>query len=142
MKPEYDLATVKLFSNHRVHRKWIGLSLCCALLAACAQAPVSTSAACATPLDARVPNSCVVVAQTLWRGARPYKVAAEALVQLGAKTVVNLELLNDDKAAFQDANFPHADAREIGYFRAEPLLPLSKRSKTLAWSSVLIGTSA
>ena len=56
-------------------RNWIGIgaSLCCTLLAACAQAPVSTSAACATPLDARIPNSCVVVAQTLWRGARPDK---------------------------------------------------------------------
>ena len=90
MKPEYDLATMKMFSNHRVRSKWIGTLLCCTLLAACAQAPVSTSAACATPLDARVPNSCVVVAQSLWRGARPDKVAAETLVQLGVKTVVNL----------------------------------------------------
>ena len=125
MKPEYDLATMKMFSNHRVRRKWIGTSLCCTLLAACAQAPDSTNAACATPLDARVPNSCVVVAQTLWRGARPDKVAAETLVQLGVKTVVNLELLNDDKAAFQDANFPQADAREIGYFRAPDWEPLA-----------------
>ena len=108
-------------------RHWIGIgaSLCCALLAACAQAPVSTSAACATPLDARVPNSCVVVAQTLWRGARPDRLAAETLVQLGAKTVVNLELLNDDKAAFQDANFSLTEAREIGYFRAPDWEPLA-----------------
>ena len=110
-----------------IGRNSIGLvaALSCALLAGCAQAPVSTSAACATPLNARVPNSCVVVAQTLWRGARPDKVAAEALVQLGAKTVVNLELLNDDKAAFQDANFPGIDAREIAYFRAPDWEPLA-----------------
>ena len=109
---------MKMSTDHHARRNWIGLALCGTLLMACAQAPVVTTAvACATPLDANVPNSCVVTAQTLWRGARPDKMAAEALLRLGAKTVVNLELGDYDRAVFQDAVAPQVGGREIGYFR-------------------------
>ncbi len=131
MKPEYDLSTMKLRNTHRVRRNWIGLALCSTLLMACAQAPIATTAeACATPLDRNVPISCIVTAQTLWRGARPDKIAAEALLRLGAKTVVNLELLSDDRAAFQDAVVPQGGRQEIGYFRVRDWEPLTMLAPT------------
>ncbi len=132
MKPEYDVSTMKLRNNHRACCDWIGLALCSTLLMACAQAPIATTAVvCAAPLDAKVPNSCIVTAQTLWRGARPDKVAAEALLRLGAKTVVNLELLHDDRAAFQDAEAPQGGHREIGYFRVRDWEPLTMLAPTI-----------
>lgn len=102
----------------RLRCKWLGLALCSTLLLACAQTPTATTAdVCATPLDPKVPNSCVVIAQTLWRGARPDKIAAASLLRLGAKTVVNLELSSDDRAVFQDAVVPQGVGGDIGYFR-------------------------
>lgn len=101
--------------------------LCCVgLLGGCATAPKEL--ACTSPLDAQVGNSCVVSEQMLWRGARPDPQAAAALVELGVKTVVSLELLLDDRHAFETAALGSRDAREIQYFQVrdwEPLVLLS-----------------
>lgn len=102
--------------------------LCCAaLLGSCATTPKEL--ACTSPLDAKVGNSCVVSEQTLWRGARPDPQAAAALVELGVKTIVSLELLLDDRNAFETAAPGSGDAREIRYFQVrdwEPLVLLSR----------------
>ena len=62
--------------------------------------------------------------QTLWRGARPTAEAAAALVDLGVKTVVSLELLQDDKNAFEAAMPSIRDSREIQYFQIHDWEPL------------------
>lgn len=85
-------------------------------------------AACATPLDARIENSCIVDPGTLWRGAKPTKAAAAALVERGVKTVVNLEWLHEDVDAFNGAAPTESGQREIEYFRVidwEPMVVIA-----------------
>jgi protein-tyrosine phosphatase len=66
----------------------------------------------------------VVSEQTLWRGARPGAEAAAALVELGIKTVVSLELLQDDRKAFEAATISNRDPLEIQYFQIRDWEPL------------------
>lgn len=95
-------------------------------LVACASAPnLDASAACETPLSQKVANSCVVRAGTLWRGARPDPVAASALLELGVRTIVNLEWLNDDQKSFEDATVAAGRTYEIQYFRVRDWEPLA-----------------
>lgn len=97
------------------------------LLPALAATP-ATAAPCETPLSAAIPNSCIVSRGTLWRGAKPDTVAAAELVTLGVKSVVNLELLHDDVAAFLQAR--PARAGVVDYFRLrswEPNVVLAPR---------------
>jgi hypothetical protein len=94
------------------------------LLAGCATLPSPTALSCTRPLDAKVSNSCVVNEQTLWRGARPDATAAATLIELGVRTVVSLELLNDDRAAFEAAKPRSAGAQEVQYFQIRDWEPL------------------
>lgn len=83
---------------------------------------------CRSPLDARVGNSCIVVDQVLWRGARPNRAAASALMEMGVRTIVNLELLHEDLPAFESAQFNGREAQEIQYFHLgdwEPLVAIA-----------------
>ncbi len=94
-----------------------------------AQTPAEPPA-CKTPLDARIENSCIVDAGVLWRGAKPTKAAAAALVEQGVQTVVNLEWLHEDIDAFEDASLADAGKREIEYFRVvdwEPLVVIAPK---------------
>lgn len=90
----------------------------------CAAASGPLEMSCGNPLDPKVANSCVVSDQTLWRGARPGPEAAAALVELGVKTVVSLELLQDDREAFENAVIGSGDAREVAYFQIRDWEPL------------------
>lgn len=99
------------------------------LLVGCAT-PSPIADTCQHPLDARVANSCVVADETLWRGARPTPDAVTMLVNLGVQTVVSLELLNDDKQAFQAARPSPKILRELQYFQIrdwEPLVVIAPR---------------
>lgn len=98
-------------------------------LIGCAQASKPIELSCKHPLDSKIENSCVVSEQTLWRGARPNPEAAAALVELGVKTVVSLELLQDDRNAFEAAMISSSDSREVQYFQIrdwEPLVILAR----------------
>lgn len=93
-------------------------------LSGCATAAPPIEQSCERPLDAKVANSCVVSEQTLWRGARPGPEAAAALVERGVRTVVSLELLLDDRNAFETATPGKGEAREIQYFQIRDWEPL------------------
>jgi protein tyrosine phosphatase (PTP) superfamily phosphohydrolase (DUF442 family) len=67
----------------------------------------------------------VVTPNVLWRGARPDKDAAAWLIQQGVRTVVNLELILDDKRAFGQATIADMKNYEVGYFRIHDWEPLS-----------------
>jgi len=98
------------------------------LASGCATTSIPVEQSCERPLDPRVANSCVVSERTLWRGARPGAEAAAALVELGVRTVVSLELFQDDRSAFEAAMIGSPDHREIQYFQIrdwEPLVLLS-----------------
>jgi len=99
---------------------------CASFLLSCAAGPRPDAfAACGTPLNQQVTNSCVVRADTLWRGARPDPAAASALLQLGVMTVVNLEWLNDDRKSFEDAKVAAGRTYQIQYFRVPDWEPLA-----------------
>jgi rhodanese-related sulfurtransferase len=99
----------------------------CTFFGAIVVGTVLTLNGCATaPPQSTTP--CATDAQTLWRGARPDALAATALVEAGVRTVVNLELLLDDKAAFLAATPTKTNAEPIQYFRVrdwEPLVALA-----------------
>jgi len=73
-------------------------------------------AGCANELGSPIPNFCVVTPNVLWRGARPGQDGAAWLMQRGVRTIVNLELLHDDRRAFGEAR-PASGRYEVGYFR-------------------------
>ena len=75
------------------------------------------AAACANVLDSPIPNFCVVTPDALWRGAKPAQDGAAWLIQRGVRTIVNLELLHDDRRVFARAKPASAGRYEAGYFR-------------------------
>jgi protein tyrosine phosphatase (PTP) superfamily phosphohydrolase (DUF442 family) len=66
----------------------------------------------------------VVTPNVLWRGSRPDKGDAAWLIQKGVRTIVNLELLLDDKPAFSRAVVEVTKNHEVGYFRIHDWEPL------------------
>lgn len=74
--------------------------------------------------DSTIQNFCVVTPNVLWRGARPDKDSAAWLIEQGVRTIVNLELILDDKAAFSLAKVTRSRSYEVGYFRIHDWEPL------------------
>ncbi len=72
---------------------------------------------CANDLGSPIPNFCVVTPDVLWRGAKPAQDGAAWLIQRGVRTIVNLELLHDDRRVFGEAKPASAGRHELGYFR-------------------------
>jgi protein tyrosine phosphatase (PTP) superfamily phosphohydrolase (DUF442 family) len=96
-----------------------------------AQIVSAKESACLTPLDSSIQKSCIVVPNVLWRGPKPSAADAKILLQRGVRTVVNLELLHDDKKAFQALSGADLPTASISYFRArdwEPLVLVSRKS--------------
>ena len=98
---------------------WVGLLCSCV-----SNSTPNVAGACANSLDAPIPNFCVVTPQVLWRGARPDKDGAAWLIQHGVRTVVNLELIHGDEAAFGQATVADTHRYEVGYFRIQDWEPL------------------
>ena len=73
--------------------------------------------ACTNDLGSPIPNFCVVTPNVLWRGAKPAQDGAAWLIQHGVRTIVNLELLHDDRRAFGEARPTSAGRYELAYFR-------------------------
>ena len=91
----------------------------------CASASKQSAAgACPDNLGSAIKNFCVATPNVLWRGGRPDKGGAAWLIRQGVRTIVNLELILDDKRAFGDATVEDADNHEVGYFRVRDWEPL------------------
>lgn len=84
----------------------------------------SAAVACSDNLDSVIKNFCVVTPTVLWRGARPDKDGAAWLIQQGVRTIVNLELILDEKPAFSHATGAVVKSHEVGYFRIHDWEPL------------------
>lgn len=84
----------------------------------------SVARACSDNLGSPIKNFCVVTPDVLWRGARPDKDGAAWLIQQGVRTIVNLELLLDDKSALGQATILDGNKYEVGYFRIHDWEPL------------------
>ena len=91
----------------------------------CVSAPKQSAAgACPNNLGSAIRSFCVVTPSVLWRGARPDKDGAAWLIQQGVRTIVNLELILDDKRAFDQATVEDANNYKVGYFRIHDWEPL------------------
>lgn len=81
-------------------------------------------AACDTRSDVPIARFCKTSAQTLWRGAKPDVAGAAWLVENGVRTVVNLELLQDDLPTFAQVQLRAATRADVGYFRVRDWEPM------------------
>src|SRR5256885_16877185 len=90
-----------------------------ALLTGCfpSSSQPAAAAACANDLGSPIPNFCVVTPDVLWRGAKPAWDGAAWLILRGVRTIVNLELLHDDRRVFGESRPAIAGRHELGYFR-------------------------
>ena len=84
----------------------------------------SAAEACSDNLDSVIQNFCVVTPNVLWRGSRPDKEGVAWLIENGVRTIVNLELILDDRPAFGHATVAVAKSHEVGYFRIHDWEPL------------------
>ena len=84
----------------------------------------SVTGACSNNLGSAIKNFCVVTPNVLWRGARPDKDGAGWLIQQGVRTIVNLELILDDKRTFGEATVENANNYDVAYFRIHDWKPL------------------
>src|SRR5258708_20480370 len=74
-----------------------------------------TSTGCPSDLGSPIPNFCVVTPHVMWRGAKPAQDGAAWLIQRGVRTIVNLELLHDDRRVFAQPKPPRGGRYEAGY---------------------------
>src|SRR5882762_4321825 len=72
---------------------------------------------CPSGVGSPIPNFCVVTPNVMWRGAKPAQDGAAWLIQHRVRTIVNLELLHDDRQVFGRVKPASADLHEAGYFR-------------------------
>jgi len=94
------------------------------LMPGCDSEPQEMPVTCGNNLDSSIQNFCQVTPNVLWRGAKPDKDGAAWLVEQGVRTIVNLELLHDDKAAFEQVRLGNNGKFEVGYFRVRDWEPL------------------
>lgn len=94
------------------------------LMPGCDSEPLEIPVTCGINLDASIQNFCKVTPNVLWRGAKPDKDDAAWLVEQGVRTIVNLELLHDDKAAFDQVRLDNNGKFEVDYFRVRDWEPL------------------
>jgi protein tyrosine phosphatase (PTP) superfamily phosphohydrolase (DUF442 family) len=85
-----------------------------------------TAGACSDNTGPVIAKFCVVTPNVLWCDARPDKEDASWLIQQGIKTIVNLELIHDDKPALAHTVVADTTSYEVGYFRVRDweLLPM------------------
>lgn len=88
--------------------------------------------ACSNNIGSEIQNFCVVTPNVLWRGARPDHDGAAWLIQQGVRTIVNLELILDDRTALGHATVADANHYEVGYFRIHDWEPLPMLAPSVA----------
>jgi protein tyrosine phosphatase (PTP) superfamily phosphohydrolase (DUF442 family) len=103
------------------------------LMCSCAYASTkSVAGACSENLGSPIQNFCVATPDVLWRGARPDKDDVSWLIQQGVRTIVNLELLHDDKPAFSHAAVGGINKYEVDYFHINDWEPLPMVAPSVA----------
>lgn len=94
------------------------------LLPGCDSAHQEKPVSCENNLGSSIQNFCQVTPNILWRGAKPDTDGAAWLVEQGVRTIVNLELLHDDKAAFEQVRLGDNGKFELIYYRVRDWEPL------------------
>jgi hypothetical protein len=102
--------------------------LMCELVSA---APQTAAVSCPNNLGSPIENFCVATPDVLWRGARPDKDGAAWLIGHGVRTIVNLELIHDDKSSFDHVIIADDKKFQVRYFRIHDWEPLPKLSDSI-----------
>ena len=92
---------------------------------------------CSDNLNSPIPNFCEVLPNVLWRGARPDRAGVEWLINNNVKTIINLELLNDDEHTFKKVHSSCPGTIKIDYFRVKTWEPLFAFAQTSADEDVV-----
>jgi protein tyrosine/serine phosphatase len=92
----------------------------------------SVAGACSENLGSSIQNFCVATPGVLWRGARPDKDDVSWLIQHGVRTIVNLEMLYDDRKAFRHASVADTNRYEVDYFHINDWEPLPMVAPSVA----------
>jgi protein tyrosine phosphatase (PTP) superfamily phosphohydrolase (DUF442 family) len=118
-------APAKVYVRGYVRFGRITLAVLALKLHACAYTPELNAAdPCPDHLNAPIREFCVVTPDVLWRGSKPDRDDATWLIQQGVATIVNLELLHDDKHDLDQASPRGNGVTEVGYFRVRDWEPL------------------
>lgn len=99
--------------------------------------------ACTITQTSPIRNFCEVKPGVLWRGAKPDPQGAAWLVAQGVRTIVNLELVNEDDSAFRQATVADQGRHEIGLFRLRdselaPIMPTALEDNRIAWFLAIV----
>lgn len=98
--------------------------LCCALAGCVYFSKHTAQGACADSLDAPIRNFCVVKSGALWRGERPTRADAAWLLAHGVGSVVNLEVVLNDRRAFVGAAAGAHATATVDYYHVPDFEPL------------------
>jgi protein tyrosine phosphatase (PTP) superfamily phosphohydrolase (DUF442 family) len=71
-----------------------------------------------------IPKFCIATPDVLWAGGRPDKNDVTWLMQQGIRTIVDLELVHDDRPALARATVAGSETRELRYFHVLDWEPL------------------
>jgi len=93
-------------------------------LTGCSSSYVKAPESCRSNLDSPISRFCQVTENVLWRGAKPDKEGAAWLIEHDVKTIVNLELFNDDLPLFSQVKLTTPQTVKIRYFRVKDWEPL------------------
>ncbi len=96
----------------------------CALLSSCGGGTTEIAGACPTTNTSGIANYCVVTKGTLWRGSKPDAAGSAWLIENGVKTIVNLELINDDISSLVAAKVVPVNQYEVAYYRVRNFEPV------------------
>lgn len=105
----------------------VWLSGCCS-----AVSTQRVAVACANNAGSSIPKFCIATPNVLWGGGRPDKDDDGWLIQQGIRTIVNLELIHDDKAALAQATVADSRTYTVDYFRVRDWEPLPMIAPSLA----------
>jgi hypothetical protein len=90
----------------------------------CELSHVKAPDSCRNNLGSPISRFCQVTQNGLWRGAKPDKEGAAWLIEHEVKTIVNLELFNDDLPIIEQVNLTTPKTLKIEYFRVKDWEPL------------------
>ncbi|MBU0675148.1 MAG: dual specificity protein phosphatase family protein [Proteobacteria bacterium] len=82
-----------------------------------ASSAVDEISSCPENLHSPIQNFCEVTSEVLWRGAKPNETGVAWLIEHGVGTIVNLELLHDDRSTVEQVTISDSGTQAVDYYR-------------------------
>jgi protein tyrosine phosphatase (PTP) superfamily phosphohydrolase (DUF442 family) len=102
-----------------------------ALFFLCFASQIALASPCPIDSGSGIKNFCFVTKESLWRGGKPSEQGAAWLINNGIKSVVNLEMLNDDLPSLANAKVAVSNVAEVAYFKVRNWEPIAAVSPKL-----------